>query len=65
MAYWVVGGEYADTHFDRPAPGKSLEKHGPYQTYHEAHDVWASRAWATVDDCHSRFQVVEGEQAPH
>ena len=65
MAYWVVGGEYTDTRFDRLAPGKTLETYGPYGTYKQAHDVWAARAWATVDDCQSRFRVVEGsETAP-
>ena len=62
MAYWVVGGEYIDTKFDRVAAGKSLERHGPYATYQEAHDVWASRAWATVDDCNCRFRVLEGNE---
>ncbi|HVJ53745.1 MAG TPA: DUF4170 domain-containing protein [Aliidongia sp.] len=62
MAYWVVGGEYADTKFDRMAPGKTLEQHGPYATYEEAHKSWAARAWATVDDCNCRFRVVEGSE---
>ena len=65
MAYWVVGGEYTNTHFDTLAPGKKLEQLGPYETYKQAHDVWASRAWATVDDCQSRYRVVEGStEAP-
>jgi hypothetical protein len=65
MAYWVVGGEYTDTRFETLVPGKALERHGPYASYKQAHELWASRAWATVDDCHCRFRVVEGgETAP-
>jgi len=60
--YWVVGGEYTDTRFQDIAPGKSLETHGPFDSYKEAHDVWATRAWGTVDDCHSRFRVIEGDE---
>jgi hypothetical protein len=62
--YWVVGGEYRDTHFSEIAPGKTEERHGPYATYAEAHKKWAERAWATVDDANSRFRIVsEGERA--
>jgi hypothetical protein len=60
MAFWVVGGEYTGTDFTTIAAGKTLEKHGPFEDYKHAHDVWASRAWATVDDCQSRFRIVEG-----
>jgi hypothetical protein len=65
MTYWVIGGEYTDTRFETLAPGRALETHGPFDSYKQAHQVWSSRAWATVDDCHSRFRVVEGsETAP-
>lgn len=65
MAYWVVGGEYTDTSFETLMPGQTLEQYGPFATYKEAHQVWSSRAWATVDDCHSRYRVLEGsETAP-
>lgn len=60
--YWVVGGEYADTRFETPAPGKAEERHGPFSSYKAAHTKWAERAWATVDDAHSRYRIVaEGE----
>jgi hypothetical protein len=63
--YWVVGGEFTDTSFSRLAAGKSLERHGPYASYKEAYKVWQERAWKTVDDCHSRFRVLEGtEEGP-
>jgi len=60
--YWVIGGEYTNTRFDTIAPGKTLEKYGPFESYQAAHDLWASRAWATVDDCHCRFRVVAGDK---
>jgi hypothetical protein len=59
MTYWVVGGEYTDTHFRELAPGRSEERHGPFATYEEAHKVWAARAWATVDDALARFHIVK------
>jgi|HubBroStandDraft_1064217.scaffolds.fasta_scaffold00074_13 hypothetical protein len=62
MVYWVVGGEYTDTRFETIVPGQALEQHGPFALYQEAHQVWAARAWATVDDCHKRFRVVEGSE---
>ncbi|HLY58801.1 MAG TPA: DUF4170 domain-containing protein [Stellaceae bacterium] len=63
--YWVIGGEYTDTSFSRVAPGKSLERHGPFDSYKEAHKVWQARAWVTVDDAHTRFRVLEGtEEGP-
>jgi hypothetical protein len=57
--WWVVGGEYENTRFDKIAPGKAEERHGPFDTYASAHKKWAERAWATVDDAHSRFRIVE------
>jgi hypothetical protein len=56
-AYWVVGGEYADTAFSLPAPGTSEQRFGPFATYEEAKAEWARRAWATVDDAHTRFRI--------
>jgi hypothetical protein len=61
--YWVVGGEYKDTGFSELAPGRSEERHGPFASYAEAHRKWAERAWATVDDAHSRFRIVAEEEA--
>ncbi len=57
--YWVVGGEYGDTRFERLAPGASEERHGPYASYHEAHKVWEARARATIDDALIRFRIIE------
>lgn len=57
-AYWVIGGDYADMTFERIEDGKMLERHGPFATYEEAHKKWAERAWATADNCQSRFTIV-------
>jgi Domain of unknown function (DUF4170) len=57
--YWVVGGEYADTRFERFAPGAQEERHGPYASYDEAHKVWEARARATIDDALVRFRIIE------
>jgi Domain of unknown function (DUF4170) len=57
--YWVVGGEYADTRFERLAPGTQEERHGPYASYDEARKVWEVRARATIDDALVRFRIIE------
>jgi uncharacterized protein YndB with AHSA1/START domain len=57
--YWVVGGEYTDTRFERLAPGTNEERHGPFDTYEQAHEVWQARARATVDNALVRFRILE------
>lgn len=47
--YWVVGGEYTDTHFAKVAAGASEEWIGPFVDYQAAKKEWARRAWGTVD----------------
>jgi Domain of unknown function (DUF4170) len=59
MNYWVVGGEYTDTDFRRIMPGKTEEKLGPYQSFKDARDAWASRAFSTIDHCLVRYRIVE------
>lgn len=59
MPFWVIGGQYADTEFKKLAEGRSEERLGPFPTWEAARDAWASRAFATVDDCHSRYRIVE------
>ena len=61
--YWVVGGEYADTRFTTLAPGRALERYGPFTSYRDARAEWQKRAWATVDDCQVRYAIVEEESA--
>ncbi len=55
--YWVVGGEYADTGFSRPAAGKRLERLGPFATETDAQKVWSGKAWSTVDSAMTRYRI--------
>ncbi len=57
--YWVIGGEYADTRFERLAPGAREERHGPFASYPEAYRTWQARARATIDDALVRFRIVD------
>lgn len=59
--YWVVGGRYASTRFDRFAEGASEERYGPFETRQAAEAAWQTHAWKTVDDCLYRFRIVEDE----
>lgn len=61
MAFWVVGGEYRDTAFDRFAPGKSEERYGPYATYREAYAAWSTHTRATIDDATVRYRIFDDE----
>lgn len=57
MAYYVVGGEYADTTFQKlvkPAPVM-----GPYEDYYQAYEAWRARAMETVDQAYARFHIVQ------
>lgn len=55
-SYYVIGGEYADTSFTRPADGTELEKHGPF-TELEAHNFWRDITGKTVDNAMVRYVV--------
>jgi Domain of unknown function (DUF4170) len=57
--YWVVGGEYADTSFERIAGGGPEERIGPFERYDDAKAAWQARAWATVDNAHARYRIEE------
>lgn len=58
MAYWVTGGEFVDTSFDRFAPGKSEERYGPFVTYPEAYAEWSMRTRATIDHATVRYRII-------
>lgn len=58
--FYVVGGEFADTSFTKPAPGTDLETHGPYSRQ-DAHDVWRSLTGKTVDNAMVRYFVKAAE----
>lgn len=63
--YWVVGGQFADTKFLAVASGKKMDQLGPFSSYDEAHKVWASQAWASVDDCTSRYRIIKRDEDDH
>lgn len=56
-AYWVVGGEYIDTHFETLASGKEEERYGPFQSYKEAQALWQQMSWKHIDDAHVRYRI--------
>lgn len=55
-SYYVVGGEYADASFAAPAPGKILERHGPFDEK-AAFDFWRSITGRTVDNALVRYSI--------
>ena len=57
-AYWVVGGEYASTDFNKIAPGKTEQRFGPYAGYEDALAKWSELAWQTVDNCNVRYRIL-------
>lgn len=58
---YVVGGEYADTGFDRLAAGRKLEVFGPFRRA-EALIEWRSHTATTVDSCLHRYDVVSAAE---
>lgn len=56
IQYYVVGGEYKDTHFTE-AIGGNEEWFGPFADYETAKTEWAWRAWQTVDSCTTRYRI--------
>jgi len=63
QAYYVVGGEYADTSFARIAPDRTLETYGPY-TRPQALDFWRGITGRTVDSALTRYEILAEEQLP-
>jgi len=58
--WWVVGGEYADTDFQKLAPGVELESYGPFPRP-EARAVWRALTGKTVDNAMVRYNIVTAE----
>ncbi len=54
--FWVVGGEYQDTHF-QDAIGAREEWYGPFANYEEAKSEWARHAWNRVDEAATRYRI--------
>jgi len=61
--FFVVGGEYADTSFTRLVGGDIPERHGPFASEHQAHEVWRSLTGRSVDEAMVRY-VIETEALP-
>lgn len=61
--YWVIGGEYASTAFDRVVEGTERIL-GPYLCPDEARKAWEAVAIETRSVCLARFTIVqEGSRA--
>jgi len=58
-AWFVAGGEYADTGFHKIAAGQKLEVYGPYTDRQQALAVWRAMTGKTVDDAHHRYDIVD------
>ena len=56
--YWIVGGEYTDTRFERLVAG-SERLLGPYASREAALSTWRELAGATKAECHARFTIAE------
>lgn len=59
--WYVLGGEYADTTFREIAPGKVLEKYGPFSRP-EAMNKWRELTGKTVDNALIRYDLCSAEQ---
>ena len=60
-AFWVIGGRYASTRFDKLADGAEEERYGPFESYKAAKQEWERLSWKTVDNCHFRYRIVEDQ----
>ena len=61
--FWVIGGEYASTAFDRVVEGTERIL-GPYLCRDEARKAWEEVAVETRSVCLARFTIVqEGARA--
>mgnify|MGYP001250873424 FL=1 len=58
MSYWVIGGVYENTSFDKIKEGESLEKFGPFSSYEDAKKEWDRISWENVDNCNVRFIIL-------
>lgn len=54
--FWVIGGEYADTTFDRLVDGGATAL-GPFESYDAALEAWREVAVETRPMAHMRFTI--------
>lgn len=59
--WFVIGGEYASTAFDRIADGRQLETHGPFNRK-DAMDKWRELTGRTVDSAMTRYDLCTREE---
>jgi hypothetical protein len=57
-AWYVAGGEYATTEFNKIADQRKLEIYGPYPSRPEALAVWRAITGKTVDSAMTRYDIV-------
>ena len=57
MSYWVIGGTYENTKFEKLKHGENLKKFGPFNSYTEAKKKWDKLSWENVDNCFVRFVI--------
>ena len=43
--FWVIGGIYADTRFERMVDGGPEARIGPFESHADAKAEWQRRAW--------------------
>ncbi len=55
--YWVIGGEYESTAFDKLVDGTERIL-GPYRNQDAAKQAWETIAVATRSICTARFTIV-------
>jgi len=61
-AFFVVGGEYADTSFTTIATGQTEERFGPFEE-REAHECWRALTGKTVDNAMVRYFIRAEEES--
>tara|TARA_R110000824_G_C15051390_1_gene661473 strand:- start:171 stop:623 length:453 start_codon:yes stop_codon:yes gene_type:complete len=58
--YWVIGGTYQDTGFDKPIGEET--KVGPFGSFEDAEKQWSKMAWQSVDDANSRYRIERSDE---
>lgn len=60
--YWVIGGEFRDTHFSAMVEG-SAQAFGPFRSYEDAKAKWREQSLNSRHKAHMRFTIAT-EAAP-
>ncbi len=61
--YWVIGGEYESTAFDRLAGDAAEERYGPFDSFDAAMQLWRRLSFRRIDECQVRYHIVETSSA--